>query len=191
MRKSNRGRKFPPETLSKDEVKQLLDSFGETTVGVRNRALIATYLFSQVRCNEALNLRCCDLDLEGGTVTVLLGKRKKRRLAALGKQAVPYIEQWITMRPESLYFFCTQHGGRMCDSYVRRVVKRHAAKARIAKRVSCHNLRHTGSFHLANAGVDLRMLQFQLGHHSLAVTERYISHLCPAKMIDEIRKTDW
>ena len=191
MRNSNRGRKFPPEPLSKAEVARLLDSFSETVVDVRNRALMATYIFSQVRCNEGLNLRCFDVDLEAGTVTVLLGKGKKRRLVALGKQAVPYVDRWIEIRPASEFFFCTQRGGRMCDSYVRRVVKRHAMKAGISKRASCHNLRHTGAFHLANAGIDLRLLQFQLGHQALSTSERYISHLCPVKMIDTIRMTEW
>ena len=189
---SNRGKKFPVEVLTTDEIASLLSSFPDTAVGCRNRALIAVFLYSQIRCKEALDARACDVDLMAGTITVLAGKRGKRRLAALGRQGVPYVQEWVAIRPEeSPYFFCTSQRGRMHENYVRRMIKRHGRKAGIKKRTHAHGCRHAGAFHLANAGVDIRMLQRQLGHGSLAVTERYISHLCPAKMIDEIRKTEW
>jgi integrase/recombinase XerD len=191
MTKSYRGRKFPAETLSKEEISRLLDSFPKSVTGKRNAALIAVYLYSQLRCNEALDLRPCDVDLDGGTITVLRGKGGKRRVAALGKQAVPYLDRWIEVRPESAFYFCTHKGRRLCDSYLRQVIKRHGAKAGIARRCYIHGLRHSGAFQLANAGLDLRMIQHQLGHSSLSTTDRYISHLCPAEIVAAIRAVEW
>jgi len=188
---SNRGKKFPVEVLTVAEIARLLECFPNTVVGRRNAALTAVYFYSQVRCNEALDARVCDVDIVAGTITVLAGKRGKRRVAAIGRQAVPYVEKWTAVRPASAFFFCTLKGGRMHDSYVRRMIKRQAILAGITKRAHPHGCRHAGAFHLANAGTDIRVLQRQLGHGNLAVTDRYISHLCPLKIIEAIHRVDW
>ena len=156
----NRGRRFPIEVLTQIEITQLLDSFPDTLMGCRNRAICAVLLYSQARCTEMRNLRPVDVDLNEGTVTILRGKNGKRRVAALNRRAVPYIEQWLRVRPESTFLFSTRSGRRLDDAYVRRAVRRQARKAGIIKRVSPHICRHTGAYHLANAGVDLARSNF-------------------------------
>src|SRR5690606_33878900 len=56
-----------------------------------------------------------------------------------------------------------------------------ADKAKLPKGVHFHTLRHTTASWLTMRGVPLAVTQAVLGHHSIAVTERY-SHLAPDVM---------
>lgn len=187
---AHKGKKFPPEVYDKSERDRLLNAFSGSKAGVRNKALITLYLQAQLRCEEALTLRTCDVNLEERTVTVLCGKGGKRRTAAIAG-SVDAILRWSEIRPQCPYFFCTSRGTRIRTSYVRNLLKRMSGKAGIEKRLHCHGLRHTGAFELANAGLELRKIQRQLGHTSLAVTERYISHLCPKDVFTAVHGVEF
>lgn len=184
---ANKGKRFPPEILNQEEIQRFISSFPKTKTGKRNLALITVYLRSQLRCNEALNLRPCDIDWKQCAITVLRGKGGKRRVVGIDKGALEVVKKWDNVRPESEYFFCTHGGGQMDTSYVRRLVKRHARTSGIEKRVHPHGFRHTGACELADEGIDIRIISKQLGHTTLAVTDRYLDHLSPGAVISAIR----
>jgi integrase len=74
---------------------------------------------------------------------------------------------------------------------VRDMLKRHAEKAGIGKRVHPHGFRHTHAAELAREGVPLHVIRRQLGHSDLAVTARYIDHLAPEEVVAAIRAREW
>jgi integrase len=71
------------------------------------------------------------------------------------------------------------------------MVKRLAARAGIDKRVHAHGLRHTHAAELAREGIPVNMIQAQLGHESLATTDRYLRHIAPAELVQTIRQREW
>ena len=87
--------------------------------------------------------------------------------------------------------FCTLDGEVLDASYVRRMLKRMAARAGIEKRVHPHGLRHTGASELLSEGVDVGVISKQLGHKSIATTARYLDHISPQRVIDTMRQRSW
>ena len=84
------------------------------------------------------------------------------------------------------------HCGRpLQTAYVRALLPRLARRAGIAKLVHAHGLRHTHVFELANEGRPLHVIQAQLGHASLAITDSYIKHLAPQELIKTMQGREW
>ena len=188
MTPNNKGKKLPGEVLTQSEIKSILRTFSNSPLGVRNRALFTIYLRSQLRCKEALSLEPHHVNLEECYITVICGKGGKRRVVGIDRASAGVLRKWEAVRPcNSPYFFCTSKGNRIHDSCVRKMVKTHARKAGVTRRVHVHGLRHTGANQLFEEGMDLRIIQKQLGHSSLAVTDRYLDHLNPKAVVETMR----
>ena len=201
MRPANYGQTYPAEVLTREEISRLLAACSRRGVaGIRNRALIVVMWRSGLRIAEVLALRVKDIDLDAGTITVLHGKGNRRRTVGIDPEALAVIERWISVRRElgigpASPLFCTisstTRGRPVKSSYVREALKDLARKAGIEKRVHPHGLRHTHASELAREGVPVHVIRRQLGHSSLATTERYIDHLTPMDVIDAMRHREW
>jgi site-specific recombinase XerD len=105
------------------------------------------------------------------------------------------LERWLDRRRALAIggrapLFCTLAGRALKPSYARMLLPRLAAKAGIEKRVHPHGLRHTHA-ELAAEGMPLNLVQAQLGHSSLATTDRYLRHIAPAQLIEAMRARSW
>ena len=87
--------------------------------------------------------------------------------------------------------FCTLAGRPMKSAYVRTLFPRLARKAGIERRVHPHALRHSFAFELASEGTPLHVIQCQLGHSSVATTDRYIRHLNPSAVVEAMKSRVW
>jgi site-specific recombinase XerD len=180
--------KRPVEVLTADEVRALIAGCSlKAPTGIRNRALITAMYRGGLRVNEALALRPADVDPARGTLRVLHGKGDKDRVVAVDDGAMSVILRWIDKRREFGFrngpLFCTLKGGPVADVYVRNLLKRLAAKAEVEKRVHPHGLRHTHAAELVTEGVNVSVIRDQLGHSSLAVTDRYLRHVMPSDVV--------
>ena len=207
--RSNKGKKFPAEPLTADEVAALMRVCSRRApTGIRDRALIALMWRTCLRISEALALKVSDLNLAAGQLTVLHGKGDKRRVVAIDQDAAAHLTVWLQKRKEIRLsghrpIFCTLKGAQLSTAQVRGMLRRRKAKVNknhkkqpdkwvaIAKRVHCHGLRHTGASDMVAEGFALLDIQAQLGHTSAATTAKYLHHLNPVERIARLSARSW
>ncbi|MEZ4388711.1 MAG: tyrosine recombinase [Candidatus Krumholzibacteriia bacterium] len=169
-----------PDVLTVAQVERLL----ATTGGVeprrrRDRAILEVLYGCGLRVSELCGLDLMDLDLREATVRVR-GKGSKVRVVPLGEPALRSLRSWLEGgradllgRRASAAVFLNARGGRLSRISVWALLKRAAAEAGLAARISPHTLRHSYATHLLEGGCDLRIVQELLGHADLATTEIY------------------
>ena len=170
-----------PKNLSEDQVEALLAAPNvETSLGLRDRAMLETLYATGLRASELTGLKIAQVSLDMGVVRVL-GKGSKERLVPLGEEAIAWIKRYLktsrTMlaaKGRSDAIFITARGGPLTRQAFWALLKRYAVKSGIpAASLSPHVLRHAFATHLLNHGADLRVVQLLLGHADITTTTIY------------------
>lgn len=185
-------RRFPPEVLSPQEVRALMDACGGGTwLAARNRALIAVLYRSGLRIGEAVALRPKDVDVAAGWIRVLRGKGGASRTVGIDPAGARPLSAWLDLREELGLaprhpVFPTCSGGPLATAYCRKMLAELARRAGIDRRVHPHGLRHTHAAELRAEGLDIGIISKQLGHRSIATTARYLDHVAPWDVVAAI-----
>jgi integrase/recombinase XerD len=169
-----------PRFLSVAEVETLLAQPRlDTTLGIRDRAMMEVMYGGGLRVSELISLKVPDVQWEESFLLVS-GKGDKQRLIPLGTKAREALMAHMeTARPHLLrgrtspYIFLNARGGPLTRMGFWTVLKRHARSAVLAEKVTPHVLRHSFATHLLQGGADLRSVQELLGHASITTTEIY------------------
>jgi len=166
--------------LSPHEIAALMKSCsGNSSVDVRDTALIAILRGGGIRRAEAVNLEKADFNLSTGALEIREGKGKKDRTVYLPGPASALVEKWLNLRgeePGPLLFPIRKGGGiqfrRMTDDGVLKILQRRAFLAGVDS-FSPHDLGHTFCSDLLHAGVDIVTVQKLAGHASPVTTAKY------------------
>ncbi|HEV7605668.1 MAG TPA: tyrosine recombinase [Candidatus Limnocylindrales bacterium] len=196
-----RASRLLPETLTVAETERLLEAAGgddgDAPPGdhaLRGRAILELLYAAGLRISELVGLDREDLSVDGAFVRVI-GKGDKERLVPVGEVALDWLSRWIDGPRVRLLrighvaplrggpLFLGDRGGRLARQQAWSVVKRAAAGAGLAARVSPHTLRHSFATHLLEGGADLRIVQELLGHASISTTQLY-THLTGERIRD-------
>jgi len=170
-----------PKLLSEAQVEALLAApIVETTLGLRDRAMLETLYATGLRVSELVGLKIAQVSLDVGLVRVM-GKGSKERLVPLGDEAVVWLQRYQKVaRPalaadgKSDHVFLTARRTPMTRQAFWALIKRYAVRAAIpAASLSPHVLRHAFATHLLNHGADLRVVQLLLGHADITTTTIY------------------
>jgi site-specific recombinase XerD len=166
-----RGQKKLPAVLNQDEVARLLDAAGS----LKSRAILSTLYGTGLRLGELCRLRAEDIDSRRMVIHVRQGKGAKDRFVVLSGRLLGLLrEYWKEYRPRQWLFPGKSSARQLDPSRIQRLCKEAALRARIAKRVHPHLLRHSFATHLLESGCDLRRIQMLLGHGSLTTTSVYL-----------------
>jgi integrase/recombinase XerD len=160
-----------PLILSRDEVKALL----EAPHDLRHRAMLAILYGSGLRVSEVARLKVADIDSARNVLWVRSGKGRRDRQALLSPKLRELLRcYWRTRRPTDWLFPGADPTQPISVKTIFRACRKAAHSAGIAKSVHPHLLRHAFATHLLEAGVNLRTIQFLLGHANLETTARYL-----------------
>jgi integrase/recombinase XerD len=95
---------------------------------------------------------------------------------------------WLKDKPAEEYVFAQKPRGQPPGAHAARAyLRRLKDKARIAKPITPHKLRHTYATNLLNAGAELVDIQALLGHVNLATTQIY-THVDQDRMAAVVNK---
>jgi len=170
-----------PKNLSEADVETLLAAPDpDTTLGLRDRAMLETLYATGLRVSELVGLTLAQVSLDMGVVRVI-GKGSKERLVPLGEESIRWLTRYLaSARPalvgngKSSALFVTARRGPLTRQAFWALLKRLGAKAGIpAAALSPHVLRHAFATHLLNHGADLRVVQLLLGHADITTTTIY------------------
>ncbi len=157
-----------PSFLNEEETHRLL----ATTVGdPRAAAILRLLCYGGFRVGELCHLEINDVDLDHSLVRVRRGKGDKDRMVVVDDSTIASLRAWNAQARTEGIPGPTLFG--VVPRTVERMVKDHARRAGIDKKVTPHTLRHTLATTLLRHGLDIRFIQKQLGHASVATTELY------------------
>ena len=160
-----------PVVLSPAEVVQFLDG----VKAAKHHAILTTCYAAGLRVSEAARLTVSAIDSERMALRIAQGKGQKGRYGMLSPKLLEVLRAWWQVdRPRHWLFPGERPEKPITRNAVGRACRVAARRARLAKPVSPHALRHAFAVHLLEAGTDLRTIQLLLGHRSLQTTARYL-----------------
>lgn len=166
--KTPRQTKALPVVLTKNEIKELLDS----TENEKHKLLIELLYSTGLRLSECINLKYSDLDMNEYIGWVRKGKGSKDRIFIISDTFKKDLIRYKEKKGESEYIFAV-NGRKMSPRGIQHAIKVSVERAGIDKDVHVHTLRHSFATHLLENGVDIRKIQQLLGHTNLQTTQIY------------------
>jgi site-specific recombinase XerD len=170
------GRALPPE-----EIRALFNSCerDDSSIGVRDAAMLAVILGCGLRRSEAVGLDLGDIVTTERALRVL-GKGNKERLAYMPAGTWQRLRMWIDdMRGEKdgplftrIRRFDTLTNDRLTDQAVYHVLQVRQRQAGILK-CAPHDLRRTFATAMLDNGEDLITVKDAMGHTSVTTTQQY------------------
>ncbi len=161
--------KLPP-VLNSEEVVRFL----EAVAGLRNRVALTTAYAAGLRIGEVVRLKVAAIDSERMLLHIESGKGGRDRYAMLSPRLLEILRaDWKRAHPRLWLFPGQEPGSHVSVGALQSACRAARRRARIAKRVTAHSLRHSFATHLLESGTDIRIIQVLLGHSHLETTARY------------------
>lgn len=169
-----------PATLDADLIGQLLNIPCDTTLAIRDKAIMELFYSSGLRLSELSGLRWSQLDLASGMVTVT-GKGNRSRMVPVGRIAAQALTEWRKARVELASFeephvFVSQRGNPIAVRTIQERIRYWAKRQGMPQSIYPHLLRHSFASHMLESSGDLRAVQELLGHADISTTQIY-THL--------------
>ncbi|MEO1009581.1 MAG: tyrosine-type recombinase/integrase [Planctomycetota bacterium] len=172
--------------LSDDQARALLKApEGDSLKAIRDRAILATYLFHALRRSEVADLRVLDLRERRGVMHfTVFGKGSKTRYVPVHPAALSAIQEYLATaghaddRPGALFRPVKSPTGNLEKAItgdgIYKLLKRYGAAAGISMDGLClHALRATAATNALEHQADIAYVQMWLGHASIATTRLY------------------
>lgn len=165
------------EPLTTEEADRLAHACRNT----KEKLIIWTLLDTGLRVSELCGLTPANILWQQRSIRISgkggpYGKNSKKRVVPMSGRVQALLEP----------YFALHDGWFVGERQAQKIVKQIANRARIAKAVTPHVLRHTFATLALQKGISLAAVQKMLGHDRLATTEIYLN-LTESHVIEEFQ----
>lgn len=199
------------DLITHTELFRLLDSpKGSNLKDLRDKAILELLFSTGLRVSELCSLKS-DINLSSDELSIR-GKGGKVRVVFLSESAKDAVKKYLSERKDMSDALFVQveknisssrsssevnpkkqktpsisSGKALTRRSIERIVKQHAIKAGISKKVTPHVMRHMFATDLLGNGADLRSVQAILGHANIGTTQIY-THVTDKHLRDVHKK---
>ncbi len=172
------------DLITHTELARLLNSpNGNEIKDLRDKAILELLFSTGLRVSELCSLTS-DIDLSSEELSIR-GKGGKVRVVFISDEAKQAVKKYLSARKDMSDALFVQVGneipkkknqkeiGPLTKRSIERIVKQHAIKSGISKKVTPHVMRHMFATDLLGNGADLRSVQAILGHANIGTTQIY------------------
>lgn len=172
--------KKPPEILSEEAIKQLLDQpSSHAPKELRDKAMMELLYATGIRVSELISLELSDVNLQLEYVTCR--DEHKERTVPFGNTAKQALMLYLEKsRPQLVgdtdckLLFTNCSGEPMSRQGFWKIVKYYGRQANLGGEITPHTLRHSFAAHLLGNGADLKSVQELMGHSDISTTQVYM-----------------
>ncbi len=152
-----------------------------------DKPIIAFLMLSGCRPGEARALKCKDVDIEKGLITISAtfsntiyrqkkkGQRSKKAIIPIHQEIFEYIKCRVESNLPEAYIFINQAGRHYSETGLIVLWRMVREKAGLDKSVRLYDAaRHSFASQLINSGVSIYSVSHLLGHSNIKTTEKYL-----------------
>lgn len=170
-----------PHHLSAAQVKELLRQPEKyhTSGAQRDKAMLELLYASGLLVSELISLNVEDLNFQKDFVLCRINGSKERILS-ISLESVPALQKYIgeariqlTYQEGERALFLNRLGERLTRQGFWQIMKNYAKEAKLEGDVTPRILRHSFAAHTLDRGVDLLLVQQNLGHANISTTQVY------------------
>lgn len=175
-----------PVFLSEEEITKMLEIVRSNN-DARSEVLILFLYNTGCRPGEASRVKIKDIDFNNKFTLIKKTKGKKERTAHIfDEEFLQYLKFYTSDKQSEDYLFLSNWNKPYTVKGITKKLKSIAQEAGInPNKISAHKFRHTHAVHAIKSGVSLVSIRDQLGHSSIAITDKY------TKIVDTMRRKDY
>lgn len=162
-----------PQVISREELRDLFDG----CLNNKHRVMFRLMYSSGLRRKELINLKPKDIETKDNKrrVRICQGKGKKDRYTVLSEKVLEELRVYFMgYHPKEYLFNGRRKGQPMSAEGMRHALKNAVKRAGIKRDVNMHILRHCFASHCIEEGMNIKTLQYLLGHSSVQTTMIYL-----------------
>ncbi|MXV13999.1 tyrosine-type recombinase/integrase [Hufsiella ginkgonis] len=178
-----------PKSLSLNEIVNIFKSAYQLPAGgidshsymckIRDISVMELLFATGARVSEIANLKENDIDLLTGSVKIEGKGGKERIIQICNPDALAIIRKYKEayggqIESSGGYLLVNRLNKRLSDQSIRSIVRKLSSTASINRHVTPHVFRHSFATLLLENDVDIKYIQFLLGHSSITTTQIYV-----------------
>jgi site-specific recombinase XerD len=159
-----------PIVLSIGEIQKLFN----VCDNLKHKSILSLLYSCGLRVSEVINLKLSNIDSSRMVINIIAAKGNKDRQVPLNQNVLGLLRRYFLEYKPKEYLFNGQKELQYSSRSVLELVKSLSEKAKLNKRVYTHLIRHCSFTHMAEAKVDINIIQRLAGHQNVKTTALYL-----------------